>query len=46
MDICGGFLKAIDKDWPCDPWIETFDMLKNEVKNARAILKNHSGGES
>lgn len=45
MDICGGFLKAIDKDWPCDVWIETFDLLKNEVKNARAILKDHSGDE-
>ena len=41
MDLCGGFLRAVDKDWPCDAWIKTFDILRQEVKSARDLLGEH-----
>jgi hypothetical protein len=43
MDICGGFLKAVEPDWPCEAWISAFDILRREAENAREILKKHSG---
>jgi len=43
MDICCGFLKAVDKAWPCDPWVETFDKMRAAVKSAQTILKNNPG---
>ena len=44
MDICGGFLKAVDADWPCEAWISVFDILRREVADAREILQKYAEG--
>jgi radical SAM protein with 4Fe4S-binding SPASM domain len=41
MDICGGFLRAVDTHWPCQAWIQVFDIMRREVKKARNLLKDH-----
>jgi hypothetical protein len=43
LDICAGYLKAVDGNWHCEPWINAFDILKNEVKRAKALMQNMNG---
>lgn len=42
MDICGGFLKAADREWPCGPWIKAFDFMRQEISRAKDLLKEHN----
>lgn len=44
MDICRGFLKAANKEWPCEPWIHAFDILRNEVSRAQDLIRNMDEG--
>ncbi|MCK5506466.1 MAG: hypothetical protein KAJ10_14990 [Thermodesulfovibrionia bacterium] len=36
---CGGFLRAIDPDWPCEDWKKVFAVLHDEVKKTKELLK-------
>ncbi len=42
MDICGGFLKAADREWPCGSWIKAFDFMRREISRAKDLLKEHN----
>jgi len=44
LDICGGFLKAVDNTWPCESWIEIFNVLRNEAARAKNLLRENEKG--
>lgn len=37
MDLCGGFLRAIDPDWPCELWQQVFLTLRGETQRAMQL---------
>jgi radical SAM protein with 4Fe4S-binding SPASM domain len=39
FDVCNGFLRALDPEWPCDIWQEVFGILKSAVKEGRNLLR-------
>jgi hypothetical protein len=39
FEPCGGFLRAIDKDWPCEPWQRVFSILREATHQAAKIQK-------
>jgi len=39
FDLCGGFLRAVDSDRPCELWQRVFLTLRSEVKRAKNILQ-------
>jgi len=40
LDICDGFLKAVDIERPCDDWKAVFNVIKDEVNVAADILRS------
>ena len=43
LDLCGGFLRALEANWPCDSWRQVFHTLCQEAKNAKELLQKIDG---
>ena len=43
LNLCEGFLRAVDRTAPCDPWKRAFDLLRAESNHARQILESADG---
>jgi radical SAM protein with 4Fe4S-binding SPASM domain len=39
LDLCGGFLRAIDASWPCELWQQVFCVLRDEAKKGKELLQ-------
>ena len=37
LNLCGGFLRAIDKSWPCEPWQQVFSILRKESQRSKRL---------
>lgn len=35
--LCGGFLRALDEQWPCDVWQQVFQTMHDEAHRAKQI---------
>jgi len=38
LNICRGFLRVIDPDWPCDIWKKVFGILHDAVREGKDLL--------
>ena len=39
LDVCKGFLRAIDPEWPCDIWKKVFSILQSTVREGEDLLR-------
>ncbi len=39
LDVCKGFLRAIDSEWPCDIWKKVFNILQGAVREGKDLLR-------
>ena len=40
FDLCGGFLRALEDDFPCESWQQVFKIIKETVKKAQELQVN------
>jgi len=38
LDLCGGFLRAVEPEWQCNIWQELFKTLRDEARKAKDLL--------
>jgi len=43
---CGGFLRALDPEWPCEPWQRVFLVLRDEAKKALELQQKTERGSN
>jgi len=39
LDLCGGFFRAIDAEWPCESWQDIFYILRRDFRRAKELLR-------
>lgn len=41
LNLCGGYLRAVVPDWPCENWIAVFSKLAEEAQKAKELLNHY-----
>jgi hypothetical protein len=39
LDLCAGFFRAIDDEWPCESWQDIFYILRHDFRRAKELLR-------
>jgi len=46
LDVCGGYLRALDPIADCSPWRQVFSRLRDEAEQARDLLAREPGSST